>query len=280
MAGVIFEGGALRGIFSAGVMDALIEGDIHFDYVIGVSAGMSNAMSYVSKQKGRNIEILKEYRNDPRYMSKRNLLKCGSLFDIDFLYDEIPNEINIYNRQALANYQGEIKAVVTNVHTGEAEYLDCKEMDKKCLILQATSALPFYCPPVTIGDKLYYDGGISDSIPIKKSQADGNKKNLIVLTQPQGYRKSSGKMTKLAAFLLKRKYPKMAQIMLERAEMYNQTIDYIEELEKNDSKNNLVIRPEYKLNSFEDDVNELEKTYLHGYKVGMKSLDSIKKNLF
>ncbi len=276
MASVVFEGGSLRGIFSAGVMDALLDNNIHFDYVIGVSAGISYGISYVSKQRGRNIDIIRAYRSDYRYFSKRNLLRCGSFFDWDFLYDEIPNKLNILDRDAIYNYKGVVTAVVTDAQTGQAVYVDAKHMDKKGTLLRASAAIPFYSSAVSMGGKLYYDGGLSDSIPIKKSLDDGNTKHLIVMTQPKGYQKKQGKSTKMGAFLFRRKYPELSKTLLQRAKMYNDTLDFIESLEANATTNLVVLRPSYALNSFESDIETLEKTYQHGYDIATEHMDSIR----
>ncbi len=277
MAAVIFEGGSLRGIFSAGVMDALLENKIHFDYIIGVSAGISYGISYASKQKGRNLEVLCKYRNDHRYLSKRNFIRCRSLFDLDFLFDKIPNELVILDRKAIINHKGSVIGVVTDAETGEAVYMDAKHMDKGLTILRASSAIPFYTPPIYIDGKRYFDGGLKDSIPIKKSIADGNTKNLIVLTQPIGYIKKSGKSAKLGAALLKRKYPKLAEVLLNRAENYNDTTKFIKDLQKKSPDNTVILAPEYSLNSFESDLNELKKTYKHGYDITIQNIEKIRK---
>ncbi len=277
MAAIIFEGGTLRGIFSSGVMDALLDNNIHFDYVIGVSAGISYGISYVSQQSGRNIDIIRQHRNDSRYFSKRNLLRCGSLFDWDFLYDEIPNRLNILDRSAIENYNGTVIAVVTDAQTGQAVYMDAKSMDKKLTLLRASSAIPFYSSAVMLRGRPYYDGGLSDSIPIKRSLADGNTKNLIVLTQPKGYQKSSGKSAKIGAFLFSRKFPQLAQTLLNRANMYNDTLEYINSLESKNKNDTLVLRPAYNLNPFEADIKILEKTYQHGYDITMANLAQIQK---
>ena len=170
MPGLILEGGTFRPIFSCGVMDALLHHDVMFDYVIGVSAGITNGFSYLSRQSERNLELMRRYRNDKRYLSPGNYLKCGSMFGLDFVFDEIPNRLLPFDWDAFNAYEGRIRVGVTNVETGEAEYLDGRELDEKCTMLRATCAIPFYFPPIKIGDKTYYDGGLSDSIPIRLLQ--------------------------------------------------------------------------------------------------------------
>ncbi len=277
MASVVFEGGTFRGVFSAGVMDALLDNDIHFDYVIGVSAGIAYGISFVSKQKGRNLEVVQKYKKDPRYYSKRNILRHGSLFGWDFIYDEIPNRLSILDREAIDNYTGKVLAVVTNAQTGQAEYLDAKHMDKKLSLIRASSAIPFYSPAITIDGRQYYDGGLSDSIPIKKSLADGNTKHLIVMTQPKGYEKKQGKSAKMGAFLFRRKFPKLSETLLNRARMYNDTLEFIQSLESENKSDTVVLRPAYNLNPFESNIETLEKTFQHGYDVAMANMKEIQK---
>ena len=182
MPGLILEGGTFRPIFSAGVMDALLDNDIMFPYCIGVSAGITNGVSYISKQKGRNLQVLEKYRNDKRYFGMRNFFKCKSIFGLDFLFDEIPNKLLPFDMDTYQSYQGKILVGVTNAVTGETEYLDGKNLDEKTTLLRATCAIPLFFPTIKINDVPYYDGGICDPIPIRKAIADGNDKHLIILT--------------------------------------------------------------------------------------------------
>ncbi len=277
MAGLVLEGGSLRGIFSAGIMDALIDHNVEFNYVIGVSAGISNGVSYISKQKGRNLEIMQRFRNDKRYLSKRNLLKCRSIFGLDFIFEEIPNKFVPFEWETYRNFKGSIKIGVTDVKTGQIVYKDGKLMDKKCQMLRATCAIPFYFPMILVDGEKCVDGGISDSIGIKQSLSDGNLRNLVILTQPEGYRKELTKSAKYGAKFYERKYPNLAKTMLNRHEMYNKTIDFLEKLERNSPEDIIILRPEYKLNSFEKNIENLEKNYKHGYDIGIKNIEKIKK---
>ncbi len=274
MAGLVLEGGSFRGIFTAGVMDGLLDNGIEFDYVIGVSAGITNAASYISKQRNRNLEILKRYRNDKRYMGKRNFFKCKSMFGLEFAYDEIPNKLMPFDWETYYNFKGEIRVGMTDALTGEIAYKDGKKMDKKCTLLRATCALPFYFPPITVEGRKYFDGGIADSIPIRHSIKEGNVKNLVILTQPKGFVKEQSKSGKAAAKVYKRRYPGLSDALLQRPNMYNETMDFINQKEKEGSV--LVIRPEYKLNSFEKDVNVLEQNYNHGVTMAHEHIESIK----
>lgn len=276
MAGLILEGGTFRPIFSAGVMDALLDNNIMFPYTIGVSAGITNGVSYISKQKKRNLEVITTYRNDKRYLGLRNFLKCKSLFGLDFVYDELPNKLVPFDMETYKNYEGKVLVGVTNAITGESEYFDGMELDNKCSILRATCALPLFFPAIEIGGSLYYDGGICDPIPIKKSIADGNEKNLIILTRPKEYRKTLSKGNIIVSKLFKKKYPKLVEPLLTRHNLYNETVAFCEDLEANG--NAVIIRPNFEeaVESFEKDTEKLKAAYDCGYKMGIENLHKIK----
>lgn len=275
MPSLILEGGTLRPIFSAGVMDALLDNNITFPYCIGVSAGITNGVSYISKQKGRNLEVVTKYRNDNRYLSYRNFLRCKSIFGLDFVFDEIPNNLIPFDMDTYRKYPGKVLVGVTNAHTGKTEYLNGKDLDDKATMLRATCAIPLLFPVIKINGKEYYDGGLCDPIPIKKAIADGNTKHLIVLTQPKGYKKELSKKNILVAKLLNKKYPNLKTPLLNRHNHYNETVKFCEQLE-NEGKV-LILRPEYNLDSFEKDINKLKSSYDHGYNLTINHLYEIKK---
>lgn len=275
MPSLILEGGTLRPIFSAGVMDALLNNNITFPYCIGVSAGITNGVSYISKQKGRNLEVVTKYRNDNRYLSYRNFLRCKSIFGLDFVFDEIPNNLIPFDMDTYRKYPGKVLVGVTNAHTGKTEYLNGKDLDDKATMLRATCAIPLLFPVIKINGKEYYDGGLCDPIPIKKAIADGNTKHLIVLTQPKGYKKELSKKNILVAKLLNKKYPNLKTPLLNRHNHYNETVKFCEQLE-NEGKV-LILRPEYNLDSFEKDINKLKSSYDHGYNLAINHLSEIKK---
>lgn len=275
MPSLILEGGTLRPIFSAGVMDALLDNNITFPYCIGVSAGITNGVSYISKQKGRNLEVVTKYRNDNRYLSYRNFLRCKSIFGLDFVFDEIPNNLIPFDMDTYRKYPGKVLVGVTNAHTGKTEYLNGKDLDDKATMLRATCAIPLLFPVIKINGNEYYDGGLCDPIPIKKAIADGNTKHLIVLTQPKGYKKELSKKNILVAKLLNKKYPNLKTPLLNRHNHYNETVKFCEQLE-NEGKV-LILRPEYNLDSFEKDINKLKSSYDHGYNLTINHLSEIKK---
>lgn len=275
MPSLILEGGTLRPIFSAGVMDALLDNNITFPYCIGVSAGITNGVSYISKQKGRNLEVVTKYRNDNRYLSYRNFLRCKSIFGLDFVFDEIPNNLIPFDMDTYRKYPGKVLVGVTNAHTGKTEYLNGKDLDDKATMLRATCAIPLLFPVIKINGKEYYDGGLCDPIPIKKAIADGNTKHLIILTQPKGYKKELSKKNILVAKLLNKKYPNLKTTLLNRHNHYNETVKFCEQLENKGKA--LILRPEYNLDSFEKDINKLKSSYDHGYNLTINHLSEIKK---
>lgn len=277
MPSLILEGGTFRPIFSAGVMDALLDNNIMFPYCIGVSAGITNGVSYISKQKKRNLDILMTYRNDKRYLGLRNFLKCKSLFGLDFVYGEIPNKLSPFDMETYQKYEGKVLVGVTNAITGKTEYFDGKELDDKCSILRATCAIPLFFPAIKINNSYYYDGGICDPVPIKKAIDDGNEKHLIVLTRPKEYRKNLSKGNIIVSKLFRKKYPNLKEPLLTRHNHYNETIRFCEELEAQGKA--VIIRPtlEQSIESFEKDVNKLREGYNNGYKMAIENLDKIKE---
>ncbi len=279
MGALILEGGTFRPIFSSGVMDALLDYDIHFPYVIGVSAGITDGFSYVSRQKKRNLDILMNHRHDKRYVGMRNYLSDRSLFGLKFAYETIPNEIYPFDWKTFLESPTTIKVGVTNVHTGKCEYLDGKQLDKQCTMLKATCAIPFAFPVITLDGKQYYDGGICDPIPVKKAMADGHEKLLVVLTRPQEYRKSLSRSNVIASRLLKKKYPALVKPLLTRHDYYNETVRYCEQLEKEGKA--IILRPtsDIQIDSFEKDLNKIKRIYDYGYDETVKRIDEIRELL-
>lgn len=274
MPALILEGGTFRPIFSAGVMDALLEEGLMFDYVIGVSAGITNGVSYLSRQKGRNLSVLTHYRNDRRYIGMRNFFKCRSLFGLDFIYEEVPQTYEPFDWETFHAYTGTALVGVTNTRTGESEYKDAMALDKRCTMLRATCAIPFFFPAIEIDGVPYYDGGIRDPIPIRKAMADGQSRHLIVLTRPQGYQKGLSRADRAAARALRRRYPAISAQLLTRHTHYNETVAYCEQLARGDDA--VLLRPAYPLNSFEKDVDVLTQSYRHGYETAMAHMGAIR----
>ena len=276
MPGLVLEGGTFRPVFSCGVMDALLDHDIMFDYVIGVSAGITYAISYLSRQRGRNLEVLRQYRGDSRYLGVRNLPHDHSIFGTDFVFDTIPNQLIPFDWDEFHKYKGRVLVGVTNAATGKAEYLDGMQLDRPCTMLRATCAIPLYFPPVHLGGAVFYDGGIADPVPIVKSLHDGNRKNLIVLTQPDGYRKTHTRGKKSGARALHRKYPAMTEALLSRPIRYNDTVCLCHRLAEENPADTVLLQPSAPLATFEKDIKKLEWGYEMGYNMTCARIDEIK----
>lgn len=276
MGALILEGGTFRPIFSCGVMDALIDEGIEFPYVIGVSAGITDGFSYISKQPKRNYDVLMNHRHDKRYVGLRNYRSDHSLFGLKFAYETIPNDLYPFDWEVFLKNPAKIKVGVTNVETGQSEYLDGKQLDRQCTMLKATCAIPFVFPVIELNGKKYYDGGICDPIPVRQAQKDGHEKMLIVLTRPQGYQKTLSKANVLAARYLKKKYPCLVEPLLTRHVAYNETVAYCEQLEKEGKA--LILRPteDVQIDSFERDLKKIDRIYHYGYQETLRHLDKIK----
>ncbi len=276
MAAIVLEGGTFRPIFSCGVMDALMDNDIHFDYAIGVSAGITNGFSYFSKQRGRAHDIIKNHRHDKKYIGMRNYFSDRSLFGLKFAYETIGNELYPFDWETFMANPIKVRVGVTNAHTGEAEYLDGKKIDNTFDMLKATCALPLAFPAIKVGNNEYFDGGITDSIPAKKAYDDGNEKMLIVLTRTDDYVKTLSKGVKFASKLFKKKYPKVAEAMLKRHIMYNEQLEYCKKLEEEGKA--VILRPskETQIKSFEKDLDKMERVYRYGYDLTVENLEKIK----
>ncbi len=276
MGALILEGGTFRPIFSSGVMDALNDYGVEFPYVIGVSAGITDGFSYVSKQPQRNYDILMNHRHDKRYVGIRNYLHDRSLFGLKFAYETIPQELYPFDWKTFLESPTDIRVGVTNAETGQCEYLDGKKLDQQCTMLKATCAIPFVFPVISLDGKKYYDGGICDPIPVRKAQQDGHDKMLIVLTRPKGYRKTLSRANVIASRLLKKKYPHLVEPLLTRHLLYNETLDYCEELEK--SGKAIILRPseDIQIESLEKDLQKIDRIYHYGYQLALEHMDDIK----
>lgn len=274
MTGLVLEGGTFRGIFSAGVMDAFIEEGIEFPYIVGVSAGISNAASYVSKQFGRNIEILEKYRNDKRYLSMGNYRKCRSMFGLDFVYGEIPRELVPFDYDTFKSYSGKCLVGVTNAETGRSEFMNALEDDDGFHFLRATCAIPGYFPAIMLNGKPYFDGGLACPICVKQALKDGCSRTVIILTQPEGFVKKCGKGNIAMSQLIRHKYPKIEMLLLTRHKLYNKQLEFCRELERRGKA--LVFRPSHALNSFEKDEKALRAVWQEGYEAGKARAEEVK----
>lgn len=240
--GLVLEGGALRGQYTAGVLDTFLEAGIEFPYIIGVSAGASIACSYVSKQFGRNRQIVDQFRHDRRYLSLTNFLETGSLFGMDFIYDEVPNHLLPFDFETFDAAPSRFVTVCTDCESGRPVYYD-KEGYDVLTVLRASASMPFLSPMVDYQGRLLLDGALSDSLPWHRAVSEGFAKNVVVLTRPKGYRKT--KPPQWLARWVYRHYPRLVEAINHRWEQYNASLEAIETAE-NDGRA-LVIRPSREL---------------------------------
>lgn len=274
--GLILEGGAMRGLFSAGVTDVFMENGIAFNGLIGVSAGAAFGCNYKSKQPGRTIRYNMKYAKDPRYCSIRSLIKTGDLYGVDFCYRELPEELDIFDSEAFAKDPTEFYVVCTDIDTGKAVYKKFEASDANFYEwLRASASMPLASRIVQVDGYSLLDGGISDSIPLKYFESIGFSKNVVILTQPEGYVKKKNPLMPVMKTAL-RKYPNAIQAMADRHLNYNATLKYIKERE--DSGNAVIIRPEIPLNigKIEHDPEKMKRVYEYGRIVGERELERVK----
>lgn len=266
--GLVLEGGAMRGMFSMGVVDVLMEEGLTFDGLIGVSAGAAFGCNVKSKQPGRVIRYNMAYSRDPRYCSFHSLRKTGDLFGVDFCYHEIPEKLDPFDEATYEENPLPFYVVCTDVETGQAVYHLCENDIKKDIRwMQASASMPLAARIVEIDGGKYLDGGVADSIPLSYFQSIGYEKNLVILTQPKDYVKTKNKALPLMKRAFK-DYPDFLSTIAHRHEVYNDTLAYIEEQEK--TGNTLVIRPDASLpiGRVEHDPKKLREVYDIGRRKG------------
>lgn len=268
-AGLVLEGGGMKGIYTSGVLDFFMDKGIDFTACYGVSAGACSMCSFASKQRGRAYHVNVDYLNDKDYCSVYSLLKTGDLFGVQMCYHRIPDELYPYDYETFNNYQGVLYSVVTNIETGEAEYIPIEDMKEDIDAIRASASLPLVSRNVEFRGKYYLDGGISDAIPIRRSIEDGHEKNVVILTKETGYRRKPSSMLSLMKLKYK-KYPKVYELMKNRHIAYNATLDYLEEQER--AGRAYVIRPETKsdVGRIEKDERKLKALYEQGFTDGEK----------
>ena len=274
--GLILEGGGMRGIYTAGVLDFFLEKNIEVDLVIGVSAGGCHAASYLSKQHKRAFHTNVDYLHDKNYLSFSNFIKTGSIFGMDMMFNKIPNELYPYDHDTFEKSRSEFVVVATNCETGGAEYFTLKDLRKEILYLQASCSIPMFSNIVEIDGYKLVDGGVADSIPIDYAIIQGCTKNIVVLTRDHSYRKN--KVNSMVYSFVKRKYkgyPNLVKSIENRDINYNESLDLVKKLEENN--NALVIRPRsvVKVSQVEKNVDKLFDLYLRGYNDAKESYDKI-----
>lgn len=275
--GLVLEGGGNRAIYTSGVLDAFIEAGIEFPYVIGVSAGSCNAVSFLGKNLRRQHDIVINYCNDKRYMSLGNLFKRKPMLNLDWIFNELSYDIMPLNQDEFEASGTTLCVAVTNAYSGKAEYLYPKNMRTRgCLPLKASCALPIATKGVQIGADTYFDGGIADSIPLKKALDDGCRKAVVILTQDRDYVKHHIDQEKAVHKML-RQYPKIADALLARDKMYNAQKAYVAAEEK--AGNCFVIAPAADLGcgTMERNLTKLERIYQLGYAQGRQKAAAVKE---
>lgn len=277
--GLVLEGGAMRGIFTAGVMDVMMENGICYDGAIGVSAGAAFGCNYKSKQIGRVIRYNKRFCSDRRFSGLGCLIRTGDIFSKDFAYGEVPLKLDPFDFDTYEKNPMEFHVVCTDVETGRAVYHEYMGMaDHGFDWIRASASMPVVSRIVDIDGRLLLDGGISDSIPVRYFQSISYDRNVIVLTRPRDYRKGSNKLMPIIRRMY-RKYPDFVRTMEERHLVYNETLEYIEEQER--AGNVYVISPEapLEIGKVEKDPDKLEEIYRIGRKAGLKHVEEIKEFL-
>ena len=275
--GLVLEGGGMRGLFTAGVMDVMMEYGIRFDGIVGVSAGATFGCNYKSHQVGRVLRYNVRFKDDPRYMGIRSLLRTGDLVAAEFSYHTLPNELDVFDFEAYNRDPMEFHIVCTDALTGEPVYRRLDRMDDEGLDwIRASASMPLVSRPVSLDGRLLLDGGISDSIPLRYFQGQGFERNIVILTQPKGFYKKRTKLMPLFHIFMRR-YPAIVQAMSRRHLMYNDELAYLEEQEQ--LGNILLIYPQDTLpiGRTEQDESKMRRVYAMGRQAAESMLPQIKR---
>ena len=265
--GLVLEGGGMRGVFTSGVLDAFMKHGVYFRYVVAVSAGACNGMSYISRQPRRarlsNIDFLSQYG----YIGWRHLLRQGCIFDQELLYDKFPNEYIPFDFDTYFQWSATFEMVTTNCLTGQAEYLtESKDRQRSLDIVRASSSLPYVSKIVMVDGIPMLDGGIVDSIPVMRAIETGHPQNVVILTRNKGYR-SKERDRKIPPFVYK-KYPRLRVALSRRVAAYNEQLELVERLEELGKV--VCIRPQrpMEVGRMEKDIGRLERLYQEGFMLG------------
>jgi predicted patatin/cPLA2 family phospholipase len=273
---LILEGGAMRGLYSAGILDILMKNDIRIDEIYGVSAGALFGLNYKSRQIGRVLRYNLKYANNKNYMGLYSWITTGNIMNKDFCFNKLVYELDPLDFETYKNSPVDFYAVVTNIKTGKPEYIKVDDAEKGLEYFRASGSMPFVSKPVEINGNLYLDGGMSDPVPLKKVLATNPQKIIVVLTRPAGYRK---KKPHLPFKLFYKNFPNFVETALSHYKRYNQTMDLIEKYE---AENKIVVlRPSklMKIKRVEKDTKKLQNMYDLGVSDGMHKLDKIRDYL-
>ena len=270
------EGGAMRGLFTCGIIDVFMENGIVFDGAVGISAGAVFGCNYKSGQIGRPLRYNTTYCNDPRYCSFRSLIKTGDLYGAEFCYTQIMHVLDPFDTESFKNNPMEFYVGATDIESGKCTYHLCTDgLEEDTLWFRASASMPLVSRPVEIKGHLYLDGGMTDSIPYEFMVSKGYDRNVVILTQPKGFVKKSNKLLPLFR-TVNRKYPKIAQVMAVRHLRYNHEVEEVEKDEKRGKA--YIIRPAESLNigKIEKDPDELRRVYEIGRQTALEQLESIR----
>lgn len=262
--GMVLEGGGMRGLYTAGALDRMLDEEIKVNGMVTVSAGALFGINYASQQRGRALRYNKDYINDKRYISIRNLLTTGNIVSKEFAYYTVPFELDIFDEEAFKKSGIDFFVTVTNVETGEPEYVLIERPFEQMEALRASGSMPFVSKMIENNGQKYLDGGVSDSIPIRKAQELGYEKLIVILTRPLDYRKT--KASERFINLFYRKHPRFAERLKNRHHTYNETVEEIIRLEE--AGEVFVIRPSQTIpiKRLEKDPGKLEEMYELGVK--------------
>lgn len=275
--GLVLEGGAMRGMFTAGVLDVFLDENIHIDGAVTVSAGALFGINYPAKQRGRVLRYNLKYLNDKRYMGLHSLLTTGNIVNRDFAFYELPFTLDPFDQETFAQSQFDFWVTLTNVESGEAEYVKIRDAFTQMEALRATSAMPMVSKMVEIDGKKYLDGGIADSIPLQKCIELGYDKIIVILTRPLDYRKKPSSTALFKWFY--RKYPKLIERWQNRYAEYNQAVEQVIKLQE--QQKIFVIRPSQTLaiSRLEKDPNKVKAMYDLGVNDAVQLMPSLKRFL-
>lgn len=273
-AGLVLEGGGMKGVYTAGVLDFFLDKGIEFSSVYGVSAGACHMCSYLSKQRGRALDVNVDYLNTRRYCSLESLVTTGDLFNVSICYSLIPEYLYPYDYEAFKQYQGKAYSVATDIVTGKPEYFRIRDMKADIIKIRASASLPLVSRNVKIDGGYYLDGGISDPIPLQQSVMSGNRKNVVIMTKEIGYvRKPSSHLGLIRARYLN--YPKVYEVMANRHIVYNEQLAYIDSQEK--AGRAFVIRPKTAsdVGRIEKNQEKLHALYRQGYEEAARCYEEL-----
>lgn len=275
--GLVLEGGAMRGMFTAGVLDVFMRENIYPDAAMGVSAGAVFGMNYIASQEGRVIRYSRRFNSDKRYMGVGSLLKTGNYFNAEFAYGVVPSQLDVFDEEAFEKSGIPFYAVVTNIDTGLAEYILIENGFEQMDAIRASASMPFFAKPVEIGGRFYLDGGVADGIPIRKMMDMGYEKNIVILTRPADYKRDA--MSPALIKLGYRKHPSFCDSMKNRHISYNEDLALLKDLETEGKV--FIIRPPQALTvgRTEKDPEKLQEAYDIGVKEAEGRLEGLREFL-